>query len=87
MRTTPPESTRILRVNPSKSRKGKASERDKKRKDKIRKLQQEMIDSSDENYFDEDTSFSEDEDDDAILKYKGIFELQNNNLFFFSVFF
>ena len=65
--------------------KGKQSEKDKKRKEKIRKLQQQIIDSSDDNYFDEDTSFSDSEvEDDTILSYRGIFELQNNNFNFFQ---
>ena len=85
---TTPQTTRTLRQNPKKSRKGKQSENDKKRKEKIRKLQQQIIDSSDDNYFDEDTSFSDSEEveDDTILSYRGIFELQNNNFNFFQYF-
>ena len=67
MRTTP-ESSRTLRENLTISKKGKESEKDKKRKGKKLKLKQQILDESDHNFFDDgETSFSEEDEDDTFF--------------------
>lgn len=70
----PPKSTRTLRSDQKKSKKKPESEKNKKRKEKIRKLTQQMINESDDDFLgDELTDFSEDEEEEDVITLGGIF--------------
>ena len=69
-----PKSTRTLRSDQKKIKKKPESEMQKKRKEKFRKLRQQIIDESDNEFFDDGlTDFSEVEEEEDVITFGGIF--------------